>query len=54
MQLSERPVEDSIIVYKDGNIEQMWYYLPETNTVYFEFPISGGEIIKIGYVAATN
>ena len=39
MKLSETPVEDSIIVYNDGNVEQMWYYLPQTNTVYFEFPI---------------
>ena len=54
MKLSETPVEDSIVVYNNGNIEQMWYYLPQTNTVYFEFPIDGGEIIKIGYVAASN
>jgi len=54
MKLSETPVEDSIVVYNNGNIEQMWYYLPQTNTVYFEFPIDGGEIIKIGYVATSN
>ena len=53
MQLSEPAIEDSIVVYNNGNIEQMWYYLPETNTVYFEFPIDGGEIVKIGYLTST-
>jgi hypothetical protein len=53
MQLSEPAIEDSIVVYNNGNIEQMWYYLPETNTVYFEFPIDGGEIVKIGYLTPT-
>ena len=52
MQLSKPAIEDSIVVYNDGNIEQQWYYLPETNTVYFEFPIEGGEIIKIGYLSS--
>lgn len=51
MQLSKPAIEDSIVVYNNGNIEQQWYYLPETNTVYFEFPIEGGEIIKIGYLS---
>ena len=54
MKLSENAIADSIVVYKDGNIENMWYYLPRTNTVYFEFPIDGGEIVKVGYLTTAN
>ena len=45
--LGEIPVKDSIVVYKDGEIQQDWYYLDTTNTVYFE--IQPNSIIKIGY-----
>ena len=54
LKLSETAIPDSIVVYNNGNIENMWYYLPRTNTVYFEFPISGGEIIKVGYLSPAN
>jgi len=54
LNLSETAIADSIVVYNNGNIESLWYYLPQTNTVYFEFPISGGEIIKVGYLSTTN
>ena len=54
IKLSESAIADSIVVYKNGNIENMWYYLPQTNTVYFEFPIDGGEIIKVGYLSPVN
>jgi len=54
MKLSEIPVEDSIVVYSNGNLQQMWYYLPQTNTVYFEFPIDGGEIVKVGYLTSAS
>jgi hypothetical protein len=54
MKLSEIPVEDSIVVYNNGNLQQMWYYLPQTNTVYFEFPIDGGEIVKVGYLTTAS
>ena len=49
MQLSEFPVDDSIVVYQDGIKQDMWYYLPRTNTVYFEFDVLEGAVIKIGY-----
>lgn len=49
MRLSEVPIEESIVVYQDGDIETDWYFLPATNTVYFEFEIDGGGVIKIGY-----
>ena len=54
LKISEIPIEDTIVVYKNGNVEEMWYYLPQTNTVYFEFPIDGGEIIKVGYLSPVN
>ena len=47
--LSKDPIEDSIVVYKDGVLQQDWYYLSSTNTVYFEFEIEPNSIIKIGY-----
>ena len=47
--LSKDPIEDSIVVYKDGVLQQDWYYLSNTNTVYFEFEIEPNSIIKIGY-----
>jgi len=47
--LTKQPVEDSIVVYKDGVLQHDWYYLSTTNTVYFEFEIEPNSIIKIGY-----
>jgi hypothetical protein len=47
--LNQTPIEDSIVVYKDGVLQQDWYYLSSTNTVYFEFEIEANSIIKIGY-----
>ena len=47
--LGKQPIEDSIVVYKDGVLQQDWYYLSSTNTVYFEFEIESNSIIKIGY-----
>ena len=49
LNLSRIPIEDSIVVYQDGVEETMWYYLDSTNTVYFEFPMSEGSVIKVGY-----
>ena len=49
MQLSEDPIEDTIVVYLDGVKQEDWYYLWSTNTVYFEFEIPEASIIKIGY-----
>ena len=49
MQLSRTPIEDSIVVYQNGIKENNWYYLDYTNTVYFEFDIQDGSVIKVGY-----
>lgn len=50
-KLDEVPLADSIVVYKDGAIQQDWYFLESTNTVYFEFEIEPSSIIKIGYIS---
>ena len=47
--LDKQPIEESIVVYKDGVLQQDWYYLSRTNTVYFEFEIESNSIVKIGY-----
>ena len=49
MQLGREPIEETIVVYQNGTKEEMWYYLPSTNTVYFEFNIQESAVIKIGY-----
>jgi len=50
-KLDEAPLRDSIVVYKDGMVQQDWYFLENTNTVYFEFEIEPNSIIKIGYIS---
>jgi hypothetical protein len=52
--LSRFPVEETIVVYQDGTKEEDWYYLASTNTVYFEFEILDGAVIKIGYETLIN
>ena len=54
INLSRRAQSQSIVVYQDGIKEDSWYYLATTNTVYFEFQILEGAVIKIGYEAVTN
>lgn len=54
INLSETPVEESIIVYHNNTITELWYYLPETNTVYLDFLPSEGDLIEVGYVAFTK
>ena len=49
MQLSQTVIEDSVVVYQNGIEEQDLYYLATTNTVYFEFDVEEGSIVKVGY-----
>lgn len=49
LQLSREPLEDTLVIYQDGVKEQDWYYLESTNSVYFEFEIVEGAVIKVGY-----
>jgi hypothetical protein len=50
INLSEIPIEESIVVYVDNVITEEWYYLLETNTVYLDFEPSEGALIEVGYV----
>ena len=50
INLSETPIEESIIVYIDSVVTEEWYYLVETNTVYLDFEPSEGALIEVGYV----
>lgn len=54
INLSRRAEAESIVVYQDGIKEENWYYLNNTNTVYFDFEISEGAVIKIGYETIIN
>jgi len=50
INLSQTPIEESIIVYVNSVITEEWYYLIETNTVYLDFEPSEGALIEVGYV----
>ena len=50
INLSQTPLEDSIVVYRNGLETQLWYYLYDTNTVYLDFVPDPGELIEVGYV----
>tara|TARA_R100001443_G_C3348036_1_gene176140 strand:- start:409 stop:1368 length:960 start_codon:yes stop_codon:yes gene_type:complete len=54
INLSKIPEPESIVVYQDGIKEGDWYYLSNTNTVYFDFEILEGAVIKIGYETIVN
>jgi hypothetical protein len=54
LNLSKRAEADSIVVYQDGIKEEDWYYLSNTNTVYFDFEVVEGAVIKIGYETIVN
>lgn len=50
INLTKQPLSDSIVVYRNGLETELWYYLPETNTVYLDFVPDPGELIEVGYV----
>ena len=54
INLSQIPLEDTIVVYVDKVITEEWYYLSSTNTVYLDFVPTEGSLIEVGYVADTN
>jgi hypothetical protein len=54
INLSQIPVEDTIAVYVDKVVNDEWYYLSTTNTVYLDFVPTEGSLIEVGYVADTN
>ena len=50
INLSQKPLEDSLVVYRNGLETELWYYLPSINTVYLDFVPDPGELIEVGYV----
>ena len=54
INLSQIPVEDTIAVYVDKVVNDEWYYLSTTNTVYLDFIPTEGSLIEVGYVADTE
>lgn len=54
INLDFSPVEDSIIVAVDGEETELWYYLNSTNTIYFDFEITEGSLITVGYNTTQN
>ena len=49
MELSQTPIEDSIVVYINQVITNEWTYSSEKNTVYLTVMPSYGSIIEVGY-----
>ena len=49
LNLKYIPVEESLTVSVDGKETNLWYYLSSTNTVYFDFNLTEGSIVTIGY-----
>ena len=50
INLSQTPLENSLVVYRNSLETELWYYLPETNTVYLDFVPPPGALIEVGYV----
>jgi len=50
INLSQKPLDGSVVVYRNGLETELWYYLPSTNTVYLDFVPNPGELIEVGYV----
>ena len=50
VNLTQAPLVDSLIVYRNGIETELWYYTSATNTVYLDFEPSPGELIEVGYV----
>ena len=50
INLTQTPLPDSLVVYRNGLETELWYYLPSTNTRYLDFVPDPGELIEVGYV----
>jgi len=50
INLTQTPLPDSLVVYRNGLETELWYYLPSTNTIYLDFVPDPGELIEVGYV----
>jgi hypothetical protein len=54
INLSQEPIEETIVVYIDKIVTEEWYYLVETNTVYLDFEPSEGSLIEVGYIVYSD
>ena len=54
INLSQFPIEDTISVYVNKVLNDEWYYLSTTNTVYLDFVPVEGSLVEVGYVADTQ
>jgi hypothetical protein len=48
--LTQLPLVESIIVYRNGVETDLWNYTSSNNTVYLDFAPDPGELIEVGYV----
>ncbi|MBW2993971.1 hypothetical protein KY315_00955 [Candidatus Woesearchaeota archaeon] len=49
INLKHVPLVETIVLTRNDQEETQWYYLTETNTVYFDFEPQEGDIIAVGY-----
>ena len=50
IELTHVPVEDSIRVFIDQQLNHDWYYEPSENRVYFDVIPSGDSLVEVGYL----
>lgn len=43
------PIKETITLTLNGAEESQWYYLEETNTIYFDFEPKEGDVVAVGY-----
>ena len=49
INLKHVPLVETIVLTRNGQEEAQWYYLEETNTIYFDFNPQEGDVITVGY-----
>jgi len=49
IELTHKPIEESIRVFIDGALDYDWYYSSTDNTIYFTVIPGGNDLVEIGY-----
>ena len=49
IQLTYKPIEESIRVFINGSLNYDWYYSTTDNTIYFTVIPGGNDIVEVGY-----
>lgn len=49
INLKHVPLPETITLTRNDQEETQWYYLAETNTIYFDFEPQEGDVIAVGY-----